>query len=81
MTAFATWLDTFLTEKGIDLEATMDVVGKSGLNIIPVGVLVDHIKAAPEHEQAAIKTTIVRIDFLNGDVLHFFKHIAQAIAL
>lgn len=36
--------------------------------------------SAPAHEQAAIKTTLVKIDFRNGDILHFFRHLAGAIA-
>ncbi len=31
-------------------------------------------------ERAKIKQTIVMIDFRNGDVLHFFRHLAQAVA-
>jgi hypothetical protein len=41
---FCTWLDTFVEEKGIDLERTFEVEGKDwGLNIIPVGVIVEHM--------------------------------------
>lgn len=51
------------------------------MNLIPVQVLVDAICSAPRHEQAAIKKMIVRIDFLNGNVLDYFKHLAKAIAI
>ena len=44
-------------------------------------VVIEHIKAAPLHEQKAIKTTLVKIDFMNGDIRHFFRHLAQAIAI
>jgi hypothetical protein len=77
---FATWLDTFVSEKGIDLEDVLAVEGPSGLNQIPVGCLVDLMKQAPKHEQAGIKTMIVKIDFRNGDVLDYFRHLAQAVA-
>lgn len=76
-----TWLNTFLTEKNIDTEATLEVEGQSGLNIIPVGCLVEAIVNAPLHEQKAIKGMLVKIDFLNGNVLDYFRHLAQAIAL
>jgi len=79
--AFNQWLDTFVDEKGIDPEQLLEVDGPSGLNLIPVGVLVDAIKGAPATERAAIKDMIVRIDFANGDVLPYFQHLAQAIAL
>ena len=52
------------------------------MNLIPVGALLDIIKYdAPQNEQAGIKTMIVKIDFLNGDVIDYFKHLARAIAL
>jgi hypothetical protein len=77
---FNTWLDTFISEKGIDTEKTFDIEGPSGLNVIPVGVIIEHMKITSPKEQAAIKNMIVKIDFHNGDVLDFFKHLAQAIA-
>ena len=80
MNAFNTWIDTFTEEKGLDLEATFDVEGKSGTNTIPYAVIVEHIKITPKHEQDSIKNTLVMIDFKNGDVLHFFRHLGQAIA-
>jgi hypothetical protein len=77
---FSTWIDTFIEEKGIDCEQTLEVEGATGLNIIPVGALVDAMKQAPAHEQRGIKDMIVKIDFRNGDVLDYFRHLAQAIA-
>lgn len=81
MTSFTKWLDTLIDEKGIDLGQVLEVEGKSGLNCIPVECLVDAIKTAPAHEQAGIKSTIVRLDFLNQPIVPYFRHLAQAIAL
>lgn len=78
---FSKWLDTFITEKGLDLEQVLTVKGASGDNFIPLACLVDAIKAAPSHEQIGIQSMIVKIDFRNGDVLHYFRHLAQAIAI
>lgn len=79
---FNKWLDTFIDEKGIDLETILEVRGKSGnLNIIPLEVLIDNIKIASKNDQDAIKNALVKIDFLNGDVMDFFKWIAPAIAI
>ena len=78
---FSEWLETFLNEKGIDREQILTVQGPSGTNYIPVQSLVEAIHAAPDNEQRRIKEFIVRIDFANGNVIHFFNHIAQAIAL
>ena len=78
---FTNWINTFIAEKGIDLEQRFEVEGPSGANSFEYGMIVDAIKQAPTHEQAAIKTTIVKIDFANGDVRHFFRHLAQALAV
>jgi hypothetical protein len=78
---FNHWLDTFVDEKELDREQAFDVEGPEwGWNHIPLQCVLDAIKAAPQHEQAKIKTTIVRIDFANGDVMDFFKHLAGALA-
>ena len=78
---FNKWLDTFIAEKGIDGEHILEAEGASGVNYIPVSILVDAIKATGESEKAAIKHTIVKIDFLNGNVVHYFAHLAKAIAI
>lgn len=79
--SFARWLDTFLEEKEIDLEEVLEVKGKQwGTNYIPVGVLVQAMKRAPKHEQEAIKTMLVKIDFRNAPVRPYLAHLGQAIA-
>lgn len=78
---FTKWLDTFITEKGLDLEQAFTVKGKSGDNFIPLGCVIDAIKSAPAREQSAIKDMVVKIDFRNGNVCHYFAHLAQAIAI
>jgi hypothetical protein len=81
-TNFIHWLDTFVAEKGLDTEHVFEVEGPEwGMNYIPLGVVLEAIKGAPAHEQAAIKNTIVRIDFGNDDVLDYFKHLAGALAM
>lgn len=76
---FNNWIDTFVAEKGIDLEQRFEIEGPSGTNSFPYGVIVEAIKGASAAEKNAIKTTIVKIDFCNGDVCHYFRHLAQAL--
>ena len=71
----------FLSEKGIDLDEVLTVEADSGQNLIPIGCLIDVIKSAPDHEQREIKAMMVRIDFQNGRVMDYLRHLAQAIAL
>jgi len=74
------WFKRFFEEKEIDMEEIFEVEGSSGLNLIPAGVVVEHILVAPAHEQAKIKNILVEIDFKNASVTRFLKHLAGAIA-
>lgn len=78
---FSKWLETFLSEKGVDLEETLTVQGASGANWIPVSALVDAMKRTSAREQTGIKAMLVKIDFANGNVRHYLTHLAQAVAL
>jgi len=78
---FAKWLNALLEEKNIDLNSSIDVEGPSGLNIMPLSMVVDAMKSTSGQEQAQIKNTLVKIDFHNGDVMHFISHIAKALAV
>jgi hypothetical protein len=79
---FSKWIDTLIEEKGIDAESEIfEVEGASGMNIIPLGCVIEAIKSASTNEQKAIKTMLVKIDFVNGNICDYFKHLAQAIAI
>ncbi len=78
---FNTWLDTFLEEKEFDLEAFFEIETDFALNLIPVGVVIEHLKIAPPEEQTAIQHILIRLDFFNQSILDFFKHLAKAIAI
>lgn len=78
--SFTKWLDKFLDEKGINLEDTFTIPGKSGSNFMSYQVVVEHIKVATPNDQAKIKAMLVKIDFQNASVEHFLRHLAQAIA-
>lgn len=78
--SFISWIDTFVEEKGLDTEQLLEVEGPSGLNLIPLVQVIRAIKRAPESEQDSIKDTLVKIDFKSGDSVHFFTHLAGALA-
>lgn len=79
---FEKWLKTFIAEKGIDPEQILEVEGPEwGMNLIPVQVLIDAICSALRVEREAIRKMMIRIDFLNGNILDYFRHLAKAIAL
>ncbi len=74
------YLKNLIDEKGIDANLAFQVKGETGINLIPIGVVIEHILLAPIKEKRAIKDWLVKIDFVNGNVLDYFKHLAQAIA-
>ena len=75
------YLTTLLEEKNISLEAPLEINGKSGINFMSVGILVEAIITAPKNEQVKIKDILIKIDFKNGDIMHFLKHLAKALAI
>ncbi len=77
-TAFTKWFETFLDEKSLPY-AAWEIEGSWGLHQIDSDFVIEAIKGAPASEQSQIKATIVKIDFANGDVNHFFKHLAGAL--
>lgn len=77
--SFNKWLDTFIEEKGISLEDTFSLEGDENFHIFEVGNVIENIKIAPPEEQAQIKDMLVKIDFNNGSVLDYLRHLAQAL--
>ena len=76
MTDFTKWIDTVIEEKQIDVEDFFVI----GNNIIEYGYVIDMIKLTSEQEQKDIKTMLIKIDFLNGDVKAYLRHLAAALA-
>lgn len=77
--SFNKWLDTFIEEKGISLEDTFSLEEDENFHIFEVGNVIENIKLAPPEEQAQIKDMLVKIDFNNGSVLDYLRHLAQAL--
>lgn len=77
---FAKWLDTFLSEKGIDGGEILEIPGPSGTNFMPVDVLANVMKAA-KADHKKLRTALVRLDFANGDIRRFLCHLGKAVAL
>jgi len=78
---FNQWLDTLIQEKNINLDEQFEVEGPSGANLMQYYNVVEAIKSTTADEQGGIKNVLVRIDFANGDVKRYFRHLAQAIAI
>lgn len=66
------YLENLITEKGISLESEINLEGHFGLTY---QMLVDYIVEAKQYHNQ-IRTTLVKIDFLNGDVFHYLNYLA-----
>ncbi len=75
-----TYISRLVSEKGLNLEEVITVEGNSGTNFIPLGVVIEHIHICNDSEYKQIRNTLTKIDFHNGDVMHFFTYLAKAIA-
>lgn len=76
---FVQWFDTLVEEKGIDTEQVfeVDADGVFGNHFIPFYVLREFVCGMPANIKADIKTTIVKIDFLDGAVENYLQYIAE----
>ena len=75
----ATYLKTFFEEKNLPY-AEFEIETADNVHFISNEIVIEHIMIAPAHEQEGIANIIRQIDFKNGDVNHFLKHLAGAIA-
>lgn len=74
---FNSWFSTFLDEKNLPYVA-WEIVDRAGMtHFIDTDVVKETIKNASTEDQQKIKNIIVQIDFHNGDMNHFFRHLAQ----
>jgi hypothetical protein len=82
-TEFDRWLDTFVDEKGLDVDHVFTVETNDfwGTHMIPLSVVIEAAHNTTLDQQHSIKQTLVLIDFKNGDPMHFFAHLAKGLAL
>ena len=74
------YLNLFFTEKRIPSKV-FSVKDSSGMpHMIPNDVVVEAISQTSGSERKKVEDTIRKIDFHNGDVNHFFEHLAKALA-
>lgn len=73
------YLETFFAEKQL-IDETWELVDKDGItHFISSSIVLEHLEIAPIEEQEAIARVLRKIDFKNGNVNHFLKHLAQAV--
>jgi len=73
---FNKWFETFLEEKDIPF-CSWEIEAPDGMpHFINNEVVIESIKMSDDKTKAQIKDILVKIDFVNGDVNHFFYHLA-----
>jgi predicted nuclease of restriction endonuclease-like RecB superfamily len=51
------------------------------MNLIQSGNVIDVVKQTSGQERKEIENIIRKIDFANGDIHHFLRHLAQGMAM
>ena len=77
---FSVWLDTFMDEKNVNLNATFDFETADQFHVMPYAAVTEAIKAAPSHEQSEIQKMLVKIDFTNASVTRYLRHLGRGMA-
>lgn len=77
---FTKWLDAFLEEKGLDLSEAFKQTNEDGISkVFSYHDIVYEIKNASEEEQNEIQSMLIKIDFSNGNIKDFLKHLSKAL--
>ena len=78
---FTKWLETLIDEAELDRNQTFEFTVNGQWNLMPLGVVEEFMsKTMSKADQAKSKTTLVKIDFMNGNLMHYFEYIAKGIA-
>lgn len=74
----ASFFKKMIEEKDLLAEVIVTEVEHTTI-VMDVSELLDYIEIASEKEQAKIKDTFSKIDFANGDLMHYLTFLAQAL--
>jgi hypothetical protein len=78
MTKTAKYLELFFEEKEIKYES-WEIEHNDNIHFIDTDYVIEAIKTAPAEEKEQIANTLRKIDFVNGNVNHFLKFLAEAL--
>ena len=62
------------------MEDTFTIDKNGTMNIMSYKTIYEHMLIANDKEQDQIKNTIVKIDYMNGNILNFFEYLGGLIA-
>ena len=75
-----TFFETFFSEKDLTDEVYTVTSANGTPNIIPSAVVIEAVKRTKGEEAQKIEAILRKIDLANGNIHHFLKHLAQALA-
>ena len=75
------YLNNLLNEKNISKETILKAEGTEwGTNFIPMHTIIDFMCAQSKETQNKMRMNLVKLDFNNADVMHFFQYTANFLA-
>ena len=76
-----TFFNRYFNEKQLDNQVYEIATPNGTMNLIETDMVITKIKTTQGEEAKKIEAIIRQIDCLNGDLHHFLKHLAQAMAI
>ena len=76
-----TFFNRYFNEKDLDNQVYEITTPYGTMNLIETDMVIAKIKTTQGEEAKKIEAIIRQIDCLNGDLHHFLKHLAQAMAI
>lgn len=76
-----TFFNRYFNEKQLDNQVYEITTPNGTMNLIETDMVITKIKTTQGEEAKKIEAIIRQIDCLNGDLHHFLKHLAQAMAI
>ena len=72
-------LEVFFEEKDLDIQC-YEIEVDGWTHIITTDVVIEKILSTKGDERAQISNILLQLDICNGDIHHFLRHLAKAIA-
>ena len=76
-----TFFNRYFNEKHLDNQVYEITTPNGTMNLIETDMVIAKIKTTQGEEAKKIEAIIRQIDCLNGDIHHFLRHLAQAMAI
>jgi hypothetical protein len=76
-----TFFNRYFNEKDLDNQVYEITTPNGTMNLIETDMVIAKIKRTQGEEAKKIEAIIRQIDCLNGDIHHFLRHLAQAMAI